>query len=154
MARGGDLIKQGQAIERALSDVCGSWTVSAFGSPDCAPAILARPIQGETPISGADQCQCQTVWLISAYAELCEADDGGPYEQIYQVMSGCEPCSIPRLIIAAQSTEFKGVARISVRPPGGFSFTSYNSEENNVYSATVEVVFQYCCCEDNVRALQ
>ena len=154
-ARKGSLVEQGMALEAALAGVCGEWGVSAFGFPECMPAIVIRPIQGETPIPG-EHCQCQTVWLISAYTEICEGGDSlGTTEAIYQVMSGCEPCSIPRLLIEAQRTHFKGVGRITVRPPSGFGFTAYNSDEaNNAYAATVEVVFQYCCCDENVRNLQ
>lgn len=147
-ARKGDLTEQGRAIEAALGDLCGGWQVSAFGNPPCMPAVIARPIQGELSLPG-EACQCQTVWLISAYAELCETDDTNPYEMIYDVMSGCNPCSIPRLIEAAQKTHFKGVARVSMRPASSFGFTSYNNNEaNNAYAATVQVVMQYCCCDE------
>lgn len=154
-ARKGSLVEQGAAIEAALAGACGDWSVSAFGFPDCMPAIIIRPIQGESP-TPEDHCWCETVWLISAYVELCDGGDTlGATEPIYQVMSACEPCSIPRLLLEAQKTHFRGLGRVSVRPPGNFGLTAYNTDEtNNAYAATVELVFRYCCCDENVKGLQ
>lgn len=160
-----DLATQGAALELLLAGIhpaLQDTSVLALGNPPCLPAILLRPIAGESTVQGSGGCTCETRWgaYLLAPIEGCLED---AQALVYELASNCGERSVPARLkpnrklptpLRVRATEEDdaelvsiGAAIHAVEPAASFGLVQFNTEgPPNAYGAVVPIVIRYDCC--------